>query len=106
PSCYYRPTLLWIGGALATTLVAVTQLAEESHAAARRAMQRAREQWLELILEEVGEDATAHAILLLGDGLYFDAALTGDPTRSGEGAQAAGPGRLSPEQLLPIVDRL
>ena len=106
PSRYYVRTSVWTGGALDTTFVAVAQLAQESHAAARRAMQRAREQWLELILEEVGEEATAHAILLLGDGLYYDAALTGDPTRSGEGAQAAGPGRLSPEQLLPIVDRL
>ena len=106
PSRYYVRTSVWTGGALDTTFVAVAQLAQESHAAAQRAMQRAREQWLELILEEVGEEATAHAILLLGDGLYFDAALTGDPTRSGEGAQAAGPGRLSPEQLLPIVDRL
>src|SRR5699024_10855322 len=120
PSRYYVRTSVWTGGALDTTFVAVAQLAQESHAAARRAVQRARgahagargamqsvrERWPEVIVEEVGEEATANAILLLGDGLYFDAALTGDPTRSGEGAQAAGPGRLSPEQLLPIVDRL
>lgn len=106
PSRYYVRTSVWTGGALDTAFVAVAQLAQESHAAAQRAMQRAREQWLELILEEVGEEATAHAILLLGDGLYFDAALSGDLAPAGEGAQATGPGRFSPEQLLPVVDRL
>src|SRR5699024_10144684 len=77
---------------LDTAFVAVAQLAQESHAAAQRTMQRAREQWLELILEEVGEEATAHAILLLGDGLILDAALSGDLSTAGADRPAAGAG--------------
>lgn len=105
PSRHYVRTSAWTGGALDTAFVAVAQLAQESHAGAQEAMLRARRQWLELILAEVGEEATAHAILLLGDGLYFDAALhggTGPATPDG----STGPGRFTPEQLLPIVDRL
>ena len=99
PSRYYVRTSAWTGGALDNALIAVAQLAQESHVEAQRAMRRAREQWLELIGTEVDEEATAHAILLLGDGLYFDAALGG-------GTDPAEPGRFSPEQLMPIVDRL
>ncbi|MGO2537987.1 MAG: TetR/AcrR family transcriptional regulator [Brachybacterium tyrofermentans] len=99
PSRYYVRTSVWTDGPLDRTLVAVAQLAQESHADARAAMSRARRQWLALIREEVGEEATAHAILLLGDGLYFDAALSGgiDPDREDQ---------FSAEHLMPIVDRL
>jgi len=97
PSRYYVRTSVWTGGPLDSTFVAVAQLAQESHGGAQEAMRRARAQWLELIRAEVTEEATAHAILLLGDGLYFDAALSGD-TNPGE--------MFSPEHLLPIVDRL
>ncbi|GAA1488689.1 TetR/AcrR family transcriptional regulator [Brachybacterium sacelli] len=99
PSRYYIRTSVWTDCDLDRTLVAVAQLAQESHRGAREAMERARRQWLELIRDEVAEEATAQAILLIGDGLYFDAALSGDPGAAREGAvTAAG--------LLPIVDRL
>lgn len=99
PSRYYVRTSVWTGGDFDLAFVAVAQLAQESHAGAQEAMRRGRGQWLELIRAEVGEEATARAILLLGDGLYFDAALGG----------AAGPTdglSISPEELMPIVDRL
>ncbi|GAA1294476.1 TetR/AcrR family transcriptional regulator [Brachybacterium alimentarium] len=99
PSRYYVRTSVWTGGALDRAFVAVSQLAQEAHAGAREAMNRARRRWLDLIREEVGEEVTAQAILLLGDGLYFDAALSGgtDPEREDV---------FSAMDLLPIVDRL
>lgn len=105
PSRHYVRSSVWTGGPLDTAFVAVAQLAQESHAGAQQTMLRARRQWLELILAEVGEEATAHAILLLGDGLYFDAALSGGEASAGTQG-ATGPGNFTPEQLLPIVDRL
>lgn len=99
PSRYYVRTSVWTDCDLDRTLVAVAQLAQESHLGAQEAMERARRQWLELIREEVAEEATAHAILLIGDGLYFDAALSGDPGAVREDA-------ITAEELLPIVDRL
>ena len=99
PSRYYVRTSVWTGGDFDLAFVAVAQLAQESHAGAQEAMRRARERWLELIRAEVGEEATARAILLLGDGLYFDAALGG-------AAEPSGGLSTSPEELMPIVDRL
>ena len=99
PSRYYVRTSAWTGGDFDLAFVAVAQLAQESHTGAQEAMRRARERWLELIRAEVGEEATARAILLLGDGLYFDAALGG-------AAEPSGGLSTSPEELMPIVDRL
>lgn len=96
---YYVRTSVWTDSSLDRALVAVAQLAQESHQDARDAMARARKGWLTLLLEQVGNPAAAHAILLLGDGLYFDAALTG-------GAGGADEDRLPPEELLPVVDHL
>ncbi|NMA77666.1 MAG: TetR/AcrR family transcriptional regulator [Actinomycetales bacterium] len=98
-SRYYVRTSVWTGGDFDLAFVAVAQLAQESHAGAQDAMRRGRQQWLELIRAEVGEEATARAILLLGDGLYFDAALGG-------AAEPSGGLSISPEELMPIVDRL
>lgn len=99
PSRYYVRTSVWTDCALDRTLVAVAQLAQESHTGAQESMDRARRHWLELIREEVTEEATAHAILLIGDGLYFDAALSGDRGAVREDAITAA-------ELLPVVDRL
>ena len=99
PSRYYVRTSAWTGGDFDLAFVAVAQLAQESHTGAQEAMRRARERWLDLIRAEVGEEATARAILLLGDGLYFDAALGG-------AAEPSGGLSTSPEELMPIVDRL
>ena len=99
PSRYYVRTSVWTGGDFDLAFVAVAQLAQESHTGAQEAMRRARERWLDLIRAEVGEEATARAILLLGDGLYFDAALGG-------AAEPSDGLSISPEELMPIVDRL
>ena len=99
PSRYYVRTSVWTDSALDRTLVAVSQLAQEAHPAAREAMARARDAWLALIREEVPSEPIAHAILLIGDGLYFDAALTGGSLPR-EGAQIAA------KELLPVVDHL
>lgn len=99
PSRYYVRTSVWTDSPLDRALVAVAQLAQESHAGARGAMARAREGWLELLLEEVGHLPTARAILLIGDGLYFDAALTG-------GADPGDAEHLGTDELMPVIGRL
>lgn len=99
PSRYYVRTSVWTDSPLDRALVAVAQLAQESHAGAREAMARAREEWLALILEEVGHRPTAHAILLIGDGLYFDAALTG-------GTTPADAEHIATDELMPVINHL
>lgn len=99
PSRYYVRTSVWTDSPLDRALVAVAQLAQESHVGARRAMARAREGWLALIVEEVGHRPTAHAILLIGDGLYFNAALSG-------GAEPADTEHVAPDDLMPVIAHL
>lgn len=96
---YYVRTSVWTDSPLDRALVAVAQLAQESHAGARGAVARARKGWLTLLREEIDQPEIAHAVMLIGDGLYFDAALTG-----GEGPTAED--RPSIEELLPVVDHL
>ncbi|MCT2177820.1 TetR/AcrR family transcriptional regulator [Brachybacterium muris] len=99
PSRYYVRTSVWTDSALDRALVAVSQLAQESHREARATMARARDAWLALIREEVDSPAIAHAILLIGDGLYFDAALTG-------GSLSTEVAQVAVDELLPVVDHL
>lgn len=99
PSRYYVRTSVWTDSALDRALVAVSQLAQESHPEARAAMARARDAWLALIREEVDSPAIAHAILLIGDGLYFDAALTG-------GSLSTEVAQVAVDELLAVVDHL
>ena len=95
PSAYYVRTSVWTDSALDRALVAVAQLAQESHPSARTAMASARDAWLALIREEVPDPAVSLAILAIGDGLYFDAALSG-----------GDPGTGAAEPLLPVVAHL
>jgi AcrR family transcriptional regulator len=99
PSRYYVRTSVWTDSPLDRAFVAVAQLAQESHAGARDAMARVREGWLELIVQEVGHRPTARAILLIGDGLYFDAALSG-------GGDPAGGGHMTTDELMPVIAHL
>lgn len=99
PSRYYVRTSVWTDSALDRALLAVSQLAQESHPEARATMARARDAWLALIREEVDSPAIAHAILLIGDGLYFDAALTG-------GSLSTEVAQVAVDELLPVVDHL
>lgn len=82
PSAFYVRTSLFTGSPLDHTLVAVARLSAEAHPEASAALARSRDRWLELIAEEVGDRARAHAILLIGDGLYYEAAYRGEREES------------------------
>ncbi len=98
PSRYYVRTSVWTDSPLDRAFVAVAQLAQESHAGARDAMARAREGWFALVMEEVRHRPTAHAILLIGDGLYFDAALSGGTDTAAD--------RIATDELMPVIAHL
>ena len=86
PSVYYVETSVVDGSPLDRALVATARLAQEGHPAARSAMEAVQHGWFELILDEVGDRAVARAIQLLGDGLYYNAALAGVVTSGSAGA--------------------
>ncbi|MCP3424640.1 TetR/AcrR family transcriptional regulator [Rothia sp. AR01] len=101
-SAYYVRTSVYEESGLDRALVATLQLGQEAHPRARQVIEEIHERWLELIVEEVGNRAIARAILLIGDGLYYTAALT-----SGLGpAESVEDRRAEIEQLLGVVERL
>jgi len=100
PARYYVRSSVWTGSAFDRACIAVAQLAQASTPAARDVMVRMGEAWLELLVDELGDPAVSRAILLMGDGLYYDAALVG-------GSEVPAPGSSgSLEDLLEVVDHL
>ncbi len=65
------------------TLVAVTRL--RSHASARAALAAVQRQWYDAVLADVADETVAQMVMLMGDGLYYNAsapdalASTGTP---------------------------
>ncbi|WP_211233247.1 TetR/AcrR family transcriptional regulator [Brevibacterium album] len=102
-AAYYISTSVAEDSPFDRTLLATVCLAQGSDERARAALQEIRTGWLRAIDEEVGDSVVSSAILLMGDGLYYNASLTGPgapgggaahpPERSSTGTEpAAGPG--------------
>ncbi|MUN55300.1 TetR family transcriptional regulator [Kocuria koreensis] len=120
PSRYYvRTSAFYLdqesgqAAAIDRTFVAVLSLGQDAQPKAREAMSRIHADWYDIILEEVGQPAIASAILLIGDGLYYNAALAGGgvegvldaiPEGTNFGISTVSPQGL--EDLLEIVDAL
>ena len=101
PSAYYVDSSVYAGSPLDRSLVATARLVQEA-TRAREALQAAHRTWFTIILEEVGDRALARAIMLIGDGLYYNAVLAG-------GISAEDIAGTSPEdrgELLEVVARL
>ncbi|MPV49150.1 MULTISPECIES: TetR/AcrR family transcriptional regulator [unclassified Pseudactinotalea] len=60
--------------------IAAVNLAQAGYAEARAALAAADEAWREAVLEEVGDEAVARAVVLISDGIYAHAAIHGGPT--------------------------
>lgn len=101
PSAYYVDTSVYSGSALDRALVATTRLVQESDQA-RQTMQAIHRTWFTTILQEVGDRALARAIVLLGDGLYYNAVLAGGTSAE----DAAGASADDRAELLQVVSRL
>ncbi|GAA1322732.1 TetR/AcrR family transcriptional regulator [Brachybacterium rhamnosum] len=101
PSAYYVRSSVWEDTAFDRTLVAASRLSWTEDAPVRRAFADVRASWLALILEEVGDPAAAEAIMLIGDGLYYNAVLGGSSVPDGTAA-----GSRDLDGLLSVVARL
>lgn len=119
PSRYYvRSSAFYLGEAssqgapIDRTYIAVLSLGQDAQPRAREAMSRVHEDWYNIILEEVGDPALASTILLIGDGLYYNAALAGGAVEgvvTPDAETALGAAMVSSrglEDVLDIVDRL
>lgn len=58
-------------------LIALSRLAQNNNELAQQTLARVQEGWHSLILAELGDERIARAVLLLGDGMYYNAAFGG-----------------------------
>ncbi|WP_043670582.1 TetR/AcrR family transcriptional regulator [Clavibacter michiganensis] len=99
------PVDRWIRGSLSTATpfdrayVATSRLAQGNHPRARDALTHLQEEWAAVILEAVGDPAVARAVLLIGDGLYYNSAL--QPWLGG-----SAPADDALDELIRVVDDL
>ena len=100
PSAYYVDSSVADGSALDRAMVAAVRLAQEADPRAREALHAVHHAWFSLILEEVGDRAVARAIVLLGDGLYYNAVLAAGGIASDD---VAGTGPQDRAELLEVV---
>jgi hypothetical protein len=94
------------------------RLAQSQDEQVRGAFQEIHQTWLDLIHRDVPDPAVARAIMLLGDGLYYNAALFGADGAGADGGGADGAGSdeasagtagreaADVESLLRVVDVL
>lgn len=75
PSAYYLRTSVFENSPLDQSIIAATRLNSLPAERRREAFAKTQERWLELIVAEVEDPAIARAILLMGDGLYYNASL-------------------------------
>lgn len=74
---YYIRSSLDVESPLERCNMAVTRLAQGSHPEANELLARCRTQWFQVLMEAVGHEDMVHLVMLLGDGIYFNASLAG-----------------------------
>ncbi|HLS13665.1 MAG TPA: helix-turn-helix domain-containing protein [Beutenbergiaceae bacterium] len=101
PSAYYVDTSVYAGSALDRSLMATARLIQETPRV-RETMQDIHQRWFSIILQEVGERGAARAVMLIGDGLYYNAVLSGGTSAE----DVAGTDPDDRAELLSVVARL
>ena len=83
-------------------LIALSRLAQSNNELAQQTMSRVQEGWHALVLAELGDEQIARAVLLLGDGMYYNAAFGGD-SASPQRAAAIAADRAALERALQVL---
>ncbi len=101
---YYVRTSVFGGTTFDRTVVAAMRLAQGEDTTVRAAFSAMHDRWYQLILRDIHDPAAARAVMLLGDGLYYNAALFGLPAHAGDDA---GPDAgVDVQSLLKVVERI
>ncbi|MGO4383258.1 TetR/AcrR family transcriptional regulator [Specibacter sp. RAF43] len=99
---YYVRTSVFGGTTFDRAVVAAMRLAQGEDDTVRAAFSEIHARWYQLILGDVGDPAVARAIMLLGDGLYYNAALFGLPTSE----KTSGSDAVDVQALLRVVEQM
>ena len=62
------------------SLIALSRLAQSNNELAQQTMAHIQDGWHALVLAEIGDEQIARAVLLLGDGMYYNATFGGGAT--------------------------
>lgn len=84
PSEWYVGTSVAYSSELERTMAALARLAPTNEDLVRPVLRAGRSRWFDLIVDELGDRELAMAVVLLGDGISYNAELDGTST-SGEG---------------------
>lgn len=101
---YYVRTSVFDDSTFDRTMVAAMRLVQDDDASVRDAFVEIHARWYQLILDDVGEAAIARAIMLLGDGMYYNAAIFGMPTMTAKDAKRDD--EIDVDSLLKVVDAM
>ncbi len=75
PVDYFIRTSVSSQSQLDRTIIAVARLAQGANPRARQSLQRMQADWLSIIEQAVHDPAVARAVMLLGDGMYYNSAM-------------------------------
>nr|WP_244960634.1 TetR/AcrR family transcriptional regulator [Pseudoclavibacter chungangensis] len=101
PTEWYLRTSADYLSELEQTMAALVRLAPTDEGSVRPALRRGRARWYECILAELGDEQLARTVVLLGDGIAYNAELDGQ-----SGAPRPFVDRASIEALLRMVRAL
>lgn len=76
PAAYFLKASAKANTQLDRTLLATIRLGQISHQGAKKILQETQLHWLTTLQETIKNPTIAQTILLIGDGLYYNAALT------------------------------
>ncbi len=82
PAAYYIHTSVYAGTPIDRAIIATTRLSQGANERAREALHRIRQGWLDVLIEALADPAVARAVMLIGDGLYYNAAMSGETSET------------------------
>ncbi len=78
PAAYYIRTSVFADTPIDRAIVALTRLSQTANPRAQQALRHIHQGWFDALAEEVTDPAAARAVALIGDGLYYGAAMSGE----------------------------
>lgn len=103
-AAYYVRTSVFGNTPFDRAIVAAHRLIQGDDDSVRQVFAGLHARWYELILSDIRDPAAARAVLLLGDGMYYNAALFGFPTGVNFGKETQD--AVTVDSLLAIVEKL
>ncbi|QNG18356.1 TetR family transcriptional regulator [Rhodococcus triatomae] len=78
PAAYYLTTSNYADSPLDRAIVSTMRLSQGANARAQEALLRIHHGWMDALADEMGDRTAARMVALMGDGLYYNAALSGN----------------------------